>query len=159
MHTLSTRGHKIFCENCGFEREIDNRYAFKNPIPFKNFSEWYSWQLGEFERMIKESESFSLTDSVHLKSPSVTGDTLLRMSGSGICTLDRTGLKFVGRKDGEPHELFFPINSMYRLLFGAGENFEIYEGKEIWYFQPDEPRGAVMWYVVSGLLKKLQAME
>ena len=153
MHTLTAKGHKVICKNCGFEREINNRYAFKNPTPFKNFSEWYSWQCGEFEKMIKEDESFSLTDSVHLKSPSVTGDTLLRISGSGICTLDRTGLKFVGRKDGEPHELFFPINSMYRLLFGAGENFEIYNGREICFFVPTDGRSAVDWYIASRIIK------
>jgi uncharacterized membrane protein YdjX (TVP38/TMEM64 family)/1-acyl-sn-glycerol-3-phosphate acyltransferase len=153
MHTLETKGHRIICKNCGFERKIDNRYAFKDPIPFKNFSEWYSWQYREFEKMIKENENFSLTDSVHLKSPSVTGDTLLRISGSGICTLDRTGLRFEGRKDGEPHELFFPINSIYRLLFGAGENFEIYNGKEICFFVPTDPRCAVDWYIASRIIK------
>ena len=34
------------------------------------------------------------------------------------------------------------------------ENFEIYEGKEIYYFIPTDKRSCVEWYIVSGLLKE-----
>jgi hypothetical protein len=37
-------------------------------------------------------------------------------------------------------------------LFGAGENFEVYVGKEIYYFVPEERRSAVEWYITSMLL-------
>jgi hypothetical protein len=47
---------------------------------------------------------------------------------------------------------FFPISQIYRLLFGAGEDFELYVGREIWYFVPDERRSAVEWYMASRLL-------
>jgi hypothetical protein len=53
----------------------------------------------------------------------------------------------------------FPLNDIYRLLFGAGEDFEIYEGKEIYYFIPEEKRSCVDWYIVSGLLKEPVALE
>ena len=46
------------------------------------------------------------------------------------------------------------MDTIYRLLFGAGEDFEIYEGKELWYFVPEEKRSAVAWYIVSGILKE-----
>ena len=50
-------------------------------------------------------------------------------------------------------EKFFEMDCIYRILFGAGEDFEIYEGRELYYFVPEDVRSAVMWYIVSGLLK------
>ena len=55
----------------------------------------------------------------------------------------------------EEIEKFFSLSTIYRLLFGAGEDFEIYEGKEIWYFKPEDRRSCVIWYVVSGILKDI----
>ena len=45
------------------------------------------------------------------------------------------------------------MSQIYRLLFGAGEDFEIYVGKEIYYFTPKERRSCVDWYIASILLK------
>lgn len=153
MHTIVTKGHTVSCEKCGFTRKINNRYAFTDPVPFKNFAEWYKWQYTQFEEQILNDPEYSLSDDVLLKSPSVNGESLLRVSGSGKCTLDRSGLRFVGKKDGRPHEVFFPLSYIYRLLFGAGENFEIYDGKEICFFVPKDGRTCVDWYVTSRILK------
>ena len=45
-----------------------------------------------------------------------------------------------------------PILIMYRLLFGVGEDFEIYDGTQILYFVPEEKRSAVQWYMASMIL-------
>jgi hypothetical protein len=58
-----------------------------------------------------------------------------------------------GLDDGEEIEKFFPMKNIYRLLFGAGEDFEVYDGEQIWYFIPSERRSCVDWYTVSGLLR------
>ena len=76
---------------------------------------------------------------------------MLRKAGYGVCTLNCEGLAYEGEKDGEVCHLFFPIAQIYRLLFGAGENFEVYVGNEIYYFVPEEKRSAVEWYVTSML--------
>jgi hypothetical protein len=44
------------------------------------------------------------------------------------------------------------MKQIYRLLFGAGEDFELYAGNEIYYFVPEERRSAVEWYVASTIL-------
>ena len=46
------------------------------------------------------------------------------------------GAELVGKLKpvGKEIEKFFPMSQIYRLLFGAGVDFEIYEGKEIWFF-------------------------
>ena len=77
---------------------------------------------------------------------------MLHHAGRGIATLDSQGLTYIGTKYGEPFEILFPISSIYRLLFGAGENFEIYIGQDIYYFIPDERRCAVDFYVASAIL-------
>jgi hypothetical protein len=69
--------------------------------------------------------------------------------------LDRTGLTYRGTRDGENTVLHFPMAEIYRLLFGAGENFEIYMGNRIYYFVPDEKRSCVTWYLASMILKDL----
>ena len=56
------------------------------------------------------------------------------------------------RKDREETELHFSLQKIYRLLFGAGENFEVYDGTEILYFVPEERRSAVDWYMSSMIL-------
>ena len=71
-----------------------------------------------------------------------------------VCTLNKNGLLYKGSEDGIEIEKFFPLKNIYRLLFGAGEDFEIYEGKEIWYFVPEERRCCVDYYMASELLKK-----
>jgi hypothetical protein len=38
------------------------------------------------------------------------------------------------------------------LLFGAGVNFEIYDGSDILFFVPEEKRSAVEWYMTSMIL-------
>ena len=80
------------------------------------------------------------------------GNSLTRHSGHGICTLNREGLTYLGTKDGESVELHFTLQRIYRLLFGAGENFEIYDGTQILYFVPEERRSAVDWYIASMIL-------
>ena len=61
---------------------------------------------------------------------------------------------YIGEEYGEQIVKTFPLDSIYRLLFGAGEDFEIYEGKELYYFVPTDTRMCVAWYIVSQLLKE-----
>ena len=145
----------IRCTACGLTATLDDRYAFVGGRPFKNPAEWYDHQTETTRRDILADPEFALVSRVTLRHGSQDGKHTTRYAGDGVCTLDRTGLTYRGTRDGATVEKHFPLASIYRLLFGAGENFEIYEGKEIWYFQPDEPRSAVMWYVVSGLLKNI----
>ncbi len=152
-HTFRAKGHTLRCEACGYTATLDDRYAFTEKDPFANFAEWYDWQCAEFAREIKENPDFALTAPVVLKHSSKDGKTMLREAGKGVCTLNREGLTYKGTRDGEEVEKLFPLSSIYRLLFGAGEDFEIYEGKEIFFFCPAEPRSCVDYYIVSKLLK------
>lgn len=150
-HVITTKKDKVFCERCGYLTSLDSRYHFTGDFKFSNLAEWYDWQNRLLQKEISESPDFSLSSEVELRLPS-NGIGLTRHGGNGTCTLNRDGLTYKGTKDGEAVELHFPIDRIYRLLFGAGQNFEIYNGTEILYFVPSEKRSAVDWYMTSRLL-------
>ena len=151
-YTLTTKGRTITCERCGHAAVMDDRYAFADAKPFANFADWYDWQRETLRREIEESEDYRLTSEVEFRLPSKDGKKTLRHAGEGVCTLTSEGLTYVGTKDGEQTEIRVPLRQIYRLLFGAGENFEVYLGSEIQYFVPTERRSAVEWYMASMIL-------
>jgi len=150
-HTITTKRDKIYCEKCGYLTGLDNRYAFTGNFRFQNLLEWYDWQKDLLEREISANQDFCLVSNVELRLPG-NGRGLTRSAGQGVCTLNREGLCYSGTKDGETVELHFSIRRIYRLLFGAGENFELYDGTEILFFVPEERRAAVDWYLASMIL-------
>lgn len=151
-YSIATKGRTLRCEKCGLSAEVDERYEFHGDVQFKNFAEWYEWQREVIAKEISESENYTLSSKVELRHASKDGKTLLTLAGEGECILDREGLTYKGTEYGQTIEKHFPISQIYRLLFGAGEDFEIYEGKEIYYFTPEEKRSCVDWYIASSIL-------
>lgn len=150
-HTITTKKDKVFCQHCGYLTSVDNRYGFTGDFRFENFAQWYDWQKALLEKEIAQNEDYTLLSKVELRLPG-TGKGLTRHGGFGVCTLNREGLTYSGTKDGETVNLHFSIQRIYRLLFGAGVNFEIYDGTQILFFVPEEKRSAVDWYMVSMIL-------
>ena len=153
VSSFTSDKNTITCEHCGMQTSIDNRYSFVGNEYFKNFADWYDWQTQEIKKEIENTPDYKLESKVELRHGSIDGKSLTRHAGEGVCTLDKTGLTYRGTRDGEEVEKFFPMSQIYRLLFGAGIDFEIYENKEIWFFVPENKRTCVIWYIVSGLLK------
>jgi len=150
-HTITTQKNGIFCEFCGQLTSMDDRYGFTGNFRFKDLAQWYDWQMALLEKEIAENEDYTLSSKVELRLPG-NGGSLTRHGGWGVCTLNREGLTYTGTKDGQTVTLSFSLKRIYRLLFGAGENFEIYDGTQILYFVPEERRSAVDWYMTSMLL-------
>ena len=155
-HTLTTKKNKIYCAHCGFLTAVDDRYGFDPEFAFRDLTQWYDWQKTLLEQEILQNSGYALTSKVELRLPG-DGKHMTRHGGYGVCTLDREGLTYVGTKDGEPVNLHFSIQRVYRLLFGAGENFEIDDGPQILYFVPEERRSAVDWYMASMILHDMAA--
>jgi len=149
--TLTTKGNQVSCEHCGYLTSVDCRYSFDEDFRFQNFAQWYDWQKDLLKTEILENPGYTLSAPVELRLPG-TGNGLTRHGGQGVCTLSREGLTYEGTKDGETVHLYFSLKKIYRLLFGAGENFEIYDGSEIRFFVPEEKRSAVQWYLASMIL-------
>lgn len=152
QNTVRTKKNRVYCTACGIQTEMDDRYAFPADFRFRNFKEWYQYQTEKYKEMLDGDPDFRITSPVTLKHASIDGKSFLRVAGEGVCTLDRTGLLYEGTEDGKEIRKHFPTKQIYRLLFGAGENFEVYEGKEIWYFAPEIPQSSVNFYIFSKLI-------
>lgn len=150
-YTITTEKEKLFCQTCGYLTSLDSRYGFTGDFRFQNLSQWYDWQKAQMREEILGDPAYKLESKVQLRLPS-RGRGLTRYGGDGVCTLSREGLTYRGTKDGEAVELKFPLSHIYRLLFGAGVNFELYNGTEILFFVPEEKRSAVDWYLASMIL-------
>ncbi len=150
--TLTAKKAELFCEHCGRLTAVDQRYAFEEGFPFRHPGQWYEKQRELLKEQILKDPDYALESAVTLRLPSQDGKSLTRAAGEGVCTLDRSGLCYKGTIDGESCEKHFPLEKIYRLLFGAGENFETYQGSDIFYFVPAEPRSAVEWYMTSMIL-------
>lgn len=156
IHSICTKKRRIYCEKCDLSLTLNDRYEFLDNPYFKTFADWYRYQCNKISSDINEAIAqngdYTLTSKVELKLPSLDGSTLLRHGGEGVCVLNKDGLTYTGTKDGVDFEIQFPLSKVYRLLFGAGEDFEVYYGSEIYYFIPEEKRSAVEWYITSKLL-------
>lgn len=151
-YTITTQKREIFCDHCGKLTQMDDRYGFSPDFRFENFAQWYHWQKEQLWQQIQADPEYVLESKVALRLPSLDGKSLTREAGTGVCCLSREGLSYEGTRDGEPYQIHFPAERVYRLLFGAGEDFEIYNGSEILYFVPEERRSAVDWYLASMLI-------
>jgi len=152
-YSLSAKKNIITCNHCGLNVEVDKRYQLHG-VDFKNIAEWYEWQTEEVRKEIKSNPDFCLESKVELRHLSGGKKSSTRHSGNGICKFTKEGLRYTGTEDGKEIDKLFTIESIYRVLFGAGEDFEIYENKELYYFVPEEKKSCVMWYIVSGLFKE-----
>lgn len=150
-YSLSTNGRDVICQKCGKIAELDDRYAFVGGTPYKNILEWYEAQYQELKNAITNDPDYKITSKVTLKMQSEKGIKMLKECGDGVCVLNADGLEYNGICDGEEVCFKFPIKQIYRLLFGAGEDFEVYVGKNIYYFVPEDRRSAVEWYMASAI--------
>ncbi|MCH5272518.1 MAG: VTT domain-containing protein [Lachnospiraceae bacterium] len=146
-------GRKLCCTVCGTKAVLDDRYHFAGEIPFTDIRGWYDYQYKQLEKEIAADENYILESKVELKHSSINGKKCLRRAGEGICRLDRSGLTYEGTDDGKEVKVHFNGNEVYRLLFGVNEDFELYAGKEIYYFIPENKRMCAKWYLCSIALK------
>lgn len=152
-YSLRTDKNKILCENCDLSVSVDNRYHLEG-VNFNTIADWYEWQKDVFRKEIKKNDNFSIESGVELRHFSKDGKGCTRFAGNGVCVLNKHGLIYKGEEDGRIVEKFFPMKTIYRILFGAGENFEIYEDKEIFYFVPTNKKSCVAWYILSELFQE-----
>ena len=137
---------------------MNDRYGFDEKFRFEDLTQWYDWQKSLLEQEITGNADYVLSSEVEFRRRG-NGRQLTRYCGEGICTLNRDGLTYVGTQDGEAVELHYSMQKIYRLLFGAGVNFELYDGTEILFFVPKEKRSAVEWYMASMILRDCAEQE
>ena len=152
-HTLQANGKTITCEKCDMVVTMDNRYALSG-VEFKNIGEWYDWQKGVLRERIENDADFCITSKVKLHHLDKKRKKTTEYAGEGEVCLDKSGLRYDGTEYGKNISKFFPMENIYRILFGAGEDFEIYEDKELYYFVPENKRECVTYSLVSEIFKE-----
>ena len=157
--TIKTEKKDVFCTKCSYKATLNNRYGFIEDPKFKNYAEWYDYINEQLKQEILSNENYVLEDKVTLKMNVEGSKHLVDPVGEGVCRLNREGLVYEGTINGEMVKKDFPIRNMCMLMYGAGEDFEIYEKDTIYYFVPDELRSCVKWHVASLILKELSGTE
>ena len=157
-YTITTKKNQVSCVHCGRLTGMNDRYGFDEKFRFEDLTQWYDWQKSLLEQEITGNADYVLSSEVEFRRRG-NGRQLTRYCGEGICTLNRDGLTYVGTQDGEAVELHYSMQKIYRLLFGAGVNFELYDGTEILFFVPKEKRSAVEWYMASMILRDCAEQE
>lgn len=157
--SVTAQGNTLTCSHCGATATLSNRYKFDDGAPFESIPQWYHWQEQTLLDEILANDDFCLRNEVTMYHQSSDGKKQLSFAGKGTCVLDRNGLTYIGTDGNEQIEKHFAVNEFYRLLFGANENFEVYQGELYWYFVPTNPLSCVEWYIASGLLWKLANSE
>ena len=152
-YTFDSDKNILTCCKCGLNVELDNRYQL-NGVDFKNIAEWYDWQQNQIKSQIESDDNFCLRADVELRHLSKDGKSFTRHAGKGTCIFDKSGLRYVGTDGDKDIDKLFAIESGARVLFGSGEDFEIYENEELYYFVPENKKMCVEWYIVSEILKK-----
>ena len=151
--SLTAEGNTLACSCCGKSFTMDERYHFTSGR-FANLQEWYLWQMSELRREIEADPEWQLYDDVTLYHSSTDGKSQLREVGKGRCVFNRDGLVYSGTDGGVEISKTFPMARLFKILFGAGADFEVYDGEEIWYFVPGDTRTCVKWYMASAILCK-----
>lgn len=111
--SMRGEGNIIRCENCGNGAQIDETYAF-HPLDAhcvipETQTEWTKLQR-EIVRKETEDENFSFSAEVQLgvlpKHGLLKKKATSVIVGEGTLTVDNTGLRYEGTKDGAPYTFF-----------------------------------------------------
>ncbi len=143
---MEMRGHDnvIECKHCGNGATLDDRY---NLVPIGdsvipcNPREWYDWERREMRRAVTNPD-FAMEENVilgvqprygYVKHGLQTYDV-----GKGKLRVDRSGLKYVGTRDGKDWEVFIPSEAIPTTIINIDASFiSTFASGEFLMFTPD----------------------
>lgn len=154
-YSITDYDGKIACINCGLSVGIDNTYKFILPpnmfLPATP-AKWYEWE----RRIIRKevlSPDFLLSEKVALgvlpEDCYLKNQATSTPSGEGVLTLDKSGLKFKGLKNGEPFEMFIESKNLPTLgmCTDASKFYTFAYNGEYLEFVPLEHESAAKWFI------------
>lgn len=141
--TMLGEGNQIKCTACGNGATLDDTYAMTpfddDCVIFDTQTEWFNWEREQIKQEIKQ-EGFTLKEHVQLGVlPDYELLTDLKTSlivGEGDLTLDKTGLRFDGVKNGEKFEFFIPITEVptYGMCTDVSRFYTFYKGEFVEFY-------------------------
>ncbi len=136
--TMKGEGNTIKCLACGNGATISDTYEM---TPFNDDcvipatqSEWFNMQREAAKEEIKDPD-FKLIENVKLgllpEKGLLKDQKTSEIRGSGVLTLNKTGLKFDGEKDGAPYSFFIPVSELptYGMCTDVSRFYTFVDGK------------------------------
>lgn len=147
QHTMATKGNTIYCKECGNGATLTNTYEM---LPFDDScvipdtqTQWFNLQREMIKQEI-QTEGYSLTEKVKLgtllENETLKNEATSVIVGEGDLTVDKTGLTYVGTKNGEEFTFHIPITSLptYGMCTDLSRFYTFYQGKFM-EFYPENP--------------------
>lgn len=143
LYTTKSFGNTVFCTSCKATHTLDNRYRFKGTPG--SIPQWYD-MIKDAER--KEIDSLDLNVKVRTKIFDEQGGV---RKENGECHLDKNGFSY--RSDSM--EFSVGIDVLPALAFSCAKEFELYHGKDLCYFYPEEnPQQVARWALIVDILNE-----
>ena len=79
--------------------------------------------------------------------------------GEGKCSMSNSEIRFEGQIFGEDKTFVHTLETLQALAFSAGEEFEFYVDKKLYYFYPQDRKTVVKWAIVWDILQEKKVYE
>ncbi|MBQ7173452.1 MAG: VTT domain-containing protein [Clostridia bacterium] len=142
LYTTEGKGNSLFCTACGAEHTLDEHYRFIGTPT--SIADYYR-AIEALEK--KDLDSLTLTAPVKTKVFAENGKTVRKEEGE--CRLTKDGFSYRSAKES----FTIPIDRLPALPYSVGEEFEVYQKENLYYFYPIENRRQVVrWALLVDLL-------
>lgn len=136
----------IRCKQCGNGARLDDKY---NLIPLegslipRNPRVWFDWQRRQMRKAVLDPD-FVMEEHVKLgllpKYGYMKNNEVANIVGEGVLRLDKTGLKYMGTREGEEWSVFIRSELIPTICLPVdGSFFYTYASGEFLQFTPDTP--------------------
>lgn len=143
LYTTRSFGNTITCTSCKASHTLDNRYRFKDA----------PWTVSEWYDRIKDAEKNELdctTLSAKVNTEIFSEDGGLRKE-KGECFLNKDGFSY----KSDSMEFSLGLDMLPALAFSCAKEFELYHGKDLCYFYPEEnPQQVARWALIVDILNE-----
>ncbi|VBB09796.1 phospholipid/glycerol acyltransferase [Lucifera butyrica] len=156
---MRSRENRLYCSACGntalydatgFLRPLD-----ENCVIWEDTVQWAAWQRENLLAQL-QAENFQLQAAVKELRVADPFYGPYRRCGSGQVTLRPAGLYFHGSVDGQPTDLFFPIERLPAISTEFGYDFEICDDQHAWWVFLVEEQQTVRLETAISLLYRLK---
>lgn len=139
-------GAEIRCKHCGNGAHLDDKYnltPYEGSVIPVNPREWFDWQRREMRKTVQQ-DGFCMEEHVKLGLLPTYGymknNEVANIVGEGTLRLDRTGLTYVGTRNGEDWQVHIKSEHINTICLPVdGSFFYTYASGEFLQFTPDIP--------------------
>lgn len=135
--TIRSDGTRLYCRECGNAAVMDG-YGFLRPadsesVIFPDPVTWHAWQRENMRGLLRD-DHFTIEAKVKDLRVADKYYGKYRSCGYGKIVVNKDGMQFRGRVDGQMTELFFPGEMLPAISTEFKEDFEVCDQTNAWWF-------------------------